>query len=65
MTTRTLVVDDHELFREGVVSTLKSEPDFEVVGQASSGDRAVAVASELRPDLILLDLYMPGRDGLP
>ncbi len=64
MTVRVLVVDDHELFREGVVSTLESEPDFAVVGQAASCDEALAAARELHPDLILLDLYMPGRSGL-
>lgn len=64
MTARVLVVDDHELFREGVVATLESELDFKVVGQAGSGDEALRAASELRPDLILLDLYMPGRNGL-
>lgn len=64
MSARVLVVDDHELFREGVVSTLEPEPDFEVVGQAGSGDEALVEAPELRPDLILLDLYMPGRSGL-
>lgn len=64
MTARVLVVDDHELFREGVVATLDSEPGFKVVGQAGSGDEALRAASELRPDLILLDLYMPGRSGL-
>lgn len=64
MTTRILVVDDHELFREGVVSTLEPEPDFEVVGQAATAEAAMDAALRLRPDLILLDLYMPGRHGL-
>lgn len=64
MTTRVLIVDDHALFREGVVSTLESEPDFEVVGQAATSDAAMDAALRLRPDLILLDLYMPGRHGL-
>jgi DNA-binding NarL/FixJ family response regulator len=64
VTVRVLVVDDHELFREGVVATLESELDFEVVGQAGSGGEALRAASELRPDLILLDLYMPGGTGL-
>ncbi len=64
MTTRILVVDDHELLREGVVATLESEPDLRVVGQAASSDEALDAARRLRPDLILLDLYMPGRNGL-
>ena len=64
MTTRILVVDDHELLREGVVSTLESEPDLYVVGQAASAEEAMDAARRLRPDLILLDVYMPGPDGL-
>lgn len=64
MTTRILVVDDHELLREGVVATLESQPDLQVVGQAASCDEAREAARQLRPDLILLDLHMPGSNGL-
>ncbi len=64
MTTRILVVDDHELFRQGVIATLESEPDLEVVGQAATSDEALDAARRLHPDLILLDLYLPGRSGL-
>lgn len=64
MSARVLVVDDHELFRQGVVATLNPLPDFEVVGEAASGEEALAGARSLRPDVILLDLYMPGNNGL-
>ena len=60
MAIRVLLVDDNALFRDGVARILKSDGRFEVVGQASTGDEAVAVAAELNPDLVLLDLRMPG-----
>jgi len=59
-----LLVDDHLLFREGLVNILKSQPDFEVVGEASDGLEAIIKASELTPDLILMDVTMPVCDGL-
>jgi DNA-binding NarL/FixJ family response regulator len=59
-----LVVDDHPLFREGVVHSLASEPDFTVVGQAASGEEALRLARDLLPDVVLLDIAMPGWDGL-
>jgi DNA-binding NarL/FixJ family response regulator len=64
MTTRVLVVDDHELFRQGVVATLEPEDDFDVVGQAGTAAGALTAAEDLQPDLILLDVHMPGGDGL-
>jgi DNA-binding NarL/FixJ family response regulator len=60
MAIRVLLVDDNALFRDGVARILKSDGRFEVVGQASTGDEAVAIAAELKPDLVLLDLRMPG-----
>lgn len=60
---RILIVDDHPLTREALASLL-AQHGFEVVGQASDGGEAVALASRLRPDLVLLDLTMPGMDGL-
>jgi DNA-binding NarL/FixJ family response regulator len=62
--TRVLVVDDHDLFRTGLAALLAQEPDLEVVAQASSGRSAVRLARELRPDVVLMDLRMPGIDGL-
>jgi DNA-binding NarL/FixJ family response regulator len=57
------VVDDHDLFRTGLASLLSSQPDIELVGQASGGRKAVRLASELRPDVILMDLRMPDLEG--
>lgn len=57
---RILVVDDHPLLREGVSSTLDAEEDFSVVGQGASYDEALALADELLPDVILMDISMPG-----
>jgi DNA-binding NarL/FixJ family response regulator len=61
---RVLVADDHPLFREGVVHSLSSEPDIEVVSEASSGGEAVRLATELLPDLAVLDLGMPDGGGI-
>jgi two-component system nitrate/nitrite response regulator NarL len=61
---RVLVVDDHEVFRRGVVSVLGQYPQVQVVGEAGDGGEAVAVARRTRPDVVLLDLRMPGVDGL-
>src|SRR3970282_1532710 len=59
-----LVVDDHPLFREGVVHSLASEADFSVVGQAASGEEALRLAPDLLPDMVLLDIALPGWGGL-
>jgi DNA-binding NarL/FixJ family response regulator len=61
---RVLLVDDHHLFREGLVTILNGQPDFEVIGQASDGLEALVKACKLKPDLILMDVTMPGCDGL-
>jgi DNA-binding NarL/FixJ family response regulator len=60
---RILVVDDHPLTREALASLL-AQGGFDVVGQASDGEEAITLAGELLPDLVLLDLSMPGMDGL-
>lgn len=61
---RVLIVDDHPVVRDGLRGMFAGEPDFEVVGEAGDGDEAVVVARRLRPDVILMDLRMPGGDGV-
>ncbi len=61
---RVLVVDDHTLFRQGIVGLLDSQHDIEVVGQAGNGKDALAAAIELSPDVVLMDISMPGTTGL-
>jgi two-component system response regulator NreC len=61
---RVLVVDDHSIVREGVCSLLARRKDIEVVGQASDGKQAVAQAAALLPDVVLMDISMPGMNGL-
>lgn len=61
---RVLIVDDHHLVREGLAALLEVKPDVEVVGVAADGNEAVAKARELHPDVILLDLIMPNKDGI-
>jgi DNA-binding NarL/FixJ family response regulator len=60
---RVLLADDHELVRAGVRKVLENSPGFEVVGEASRGDETLAKLAELEPDVLLLDLNMPGGDG--
>jgi DNA-binding NarL/FixJ family response regulator len=59
-----LVVDDHPVVRDGLISMFAREPEFEVLGEAGDGAAAVRLAQELRPDVILMDLRMPGMDGV-
>jgi DNA-binding NarL/FixJ family response regulator len=61
---RVIVADDHPVVREGLRAMLDAEPDLEVVGEAGSGAEAVALAAKLRPDVVLMDLRMPGSDGV-
>lgn len=61
---RVLIADDHPLFREGVASSLASAADFQVVAQATNGAEAVALALQLSPDLVLLDVSMPVMNGI-
>jgi two-component system nitrate/nitrite response regulator NarL len=61
---RILLVDDHLLFRKGLARLLDAQPDFEVVGEARDGLEAVEQVQALRPDLVLMDIRMPGCDGL-
>ena len=61
---RLVVVDDHALFRSGLISLLNSEADFQVVGEAGNGQEALEVVRRLKPDLILLDVNMPVMGGV-
>jgi DNA-binding NarL/FixJ family response regulator len=63
MTTRVLLVDDHELLRAGLRSRLEKERGIEVVGEADSAERAIVLARALQPDLVLLDLLLPRTNG--
>ncbi|MWA01082.1 response regulator [Actinomadura sp. LD22] len=61
---RVMIVDDHAIVREGLRGMLAAEPGLEVAAEAASGDEAVALAPRVRPDVILMDLRMPGGDGV-
>ena len=61
---RILLCDDHELVRVGLRSLLEAEPGYHVVGEAGDAETAVALASELRPDVALMDVRLPGRSGI-
>jgi DNA-binding NarL/FixJ family response regulator len=64
MSIRILLVDDHRILREGLRSLLTQQPDIEVVGEACDGEQAVALALELVPDLVIMDVVMAGLDGV-
>lgn len=64
MKIRILIVDDHDMLREGLISFLKAFPEFELVGEASSGKEAICLCRESKPDVVLMDLLMPEMDGI-
>jgi len=64
VTVRVLLVDDHDLLRAGLATVLGVDPEIEVVGECSEGHAAVRVASEREPDVVLMDIEMPGGDGI-
>jgi DNA-binding NarL/FixJ family response regulator len=61
---RVLVADDHMIVRTGIRHVLESEPGFEVVGEAATGSEALSLAARLQPDVVILDISMPGESGL-
>ena len=64
MVTKVLIADDHQIVRQGLRLILETEDGFDLVGEASDGAEAVKLAGELHPDVVLMDLRMPGMDGL-
>lgn len=64
MPIRVLVVDDHQIIRDGLKSLFSQEPDIEVVGEASTGEEAIVKADQLLPDVVLMDITLPVMDGL-
>ncbi len=58
-----LVVDDHPIFRQGVIDSFSLEPDFEIVGEAESGEKAYEIIKQLEPDVAVLDVNLPGLNG--
>lgn len=61
---RVLIVDDHEIVREGLQTLLSEEPEFEVVGLAGDSESALSLVKQLNPDVVLMDLVLPGLDGI-
>jgi DNA-binding NarL/FixJ family response regulator len=64
MSIRLLIADDHPVFRFGLKSLIEGEPEFEIIGEASSGEEAISLARSLEPDVILMDITMPGINGI-
>ncbi len=59
-----IIVDDHEVVRNGIRAFLETLPEFQVVGEAASGEEAIRLVADLIPDVVLMDLIMPGMDGI-
>lgn len=62
--TRILIADDHAVMRMGLSALIDSVEDFSVIGEASDGNEALELALRLKPDVVVMDIYMPGRDGI-
>ncbi|WP_066315845.1 response regulator transcription factor [Bacillus sp. FJAT-29814] len=61
---KVLIVDDHSLFRDGLRAMIQASPEIRLIGEASSGEEAIKLAMELQPDVILMDIQMPGINGI-
>lgn len=61
---RVLIADDHPMFRHGLLAVLGAAPDLEIVGEATTGEEAIALCEQLQPDLVLMDIRMPGINGI-
>jgi DNA-binding NarL/FixJ family response regulator len=61
---RILLVDDHDLVRQGLRSMLEAEPGWTICGEAATGRQAIDMAEQLQPDVVVIDIHMPGMDGL-
>ncbi|MCP5024411.1 MAG: response regulator, partial [bacterium] len=59
-----IIIDDHPLLRKGLQQLIDLSPDIEIVGETDSGEKGLAMVQDLQPDLVLLDLNMPGMNGL-
>ena len=64
MTIKILLAEDHQILREGLVALLEKEPGLQVVGEAEEGNHAVRLAEKLRPDLVIMDISLPGLNGI-
>lgn len=64
MSAKLFIVDDHPVFRAGLKTILMSETDFEIIGEAQSGEEALQKLNEMEPDIIVMDISMPGKDGI-
>ena len=61
---RLLIVDDHDLFREGLRALISTTEDIELIGEAATGVDAISLSDQLQPDVVLMDINMPGGDGI-
>jgi DNA-binding NarL/FixJ family response regulator len=64
MNTKVMIVDDHKMFRDGLRGLINAEPGMEVVGEAIDGKEAIELARKLSPDVVVMDISMPGMNGI-